>query len=357
VACAISLCLLLPPILGVALRLADGMLPNTETYWRSSPRGVDLLAFFLPNPNHPLWGGWTHDALLPDASDAFPEFVAAFSLIGLSLIAAAFVRRKLPAFWVVFTLLFAWLSLGPFVHIAGQNSYVIGPWALLRYLPIIGMARSPARFAIVAILGASILSGFAIEWWVRKHSSPRLAAVILALALAVELAAAPRELYSASIPDVYGIIATAADSRARVLQLPTGIRDGTSSIGDFSAATLYFQTRHGRPIIGGYLSRVADARKRRSERLPMLRALNALSEPGLVPPQEWLEAGRTAAARFLERTCVGFVVVDKQRASNALRSFAAEALRLQPVHEDERFELLVPTNPPPCLSDIGPHGS
>lgn len=139
-----------------------------------------------------------------------------------------------------------------------------------------------------------------------------------------------------------------------MLQVPTGIRDGTSSIGDFSAETLYFQTRHGRPLISGYLSRVADARKRRSERLPMLRALNALSEPGLVPA-EWLEAARADASHFLERTCVGFVVVDKQRASNALRSFAAEALSLQPVHEDERFERLVPINTPPCLSDIAPH--
>jgi len=106
-----------------------------------------------------------------------------------------------------------------------RNTYVIGPWALLRYVPVIGMARSPARFAIVAVLGASILSGFSVEWWVRQRSSPRLAASMLVMVLAVELLPAPRVLHSASIPEVYGLIATAADSSARVLQLPTGIRD------------------------------------------------------------------------------------------------------------------------------------
>ena len=74
----------------------------------------------------------------------------AFALIS---VAAGAPGRKLPGAWIAFTLFFAVLSLGPFIHIAGQNTYVIGPWAPLRYMPIIDMARSPARFAVVATLG------------------------------------------------------------------------------------------------------------------------------------------------------------------------------------------------------------
>ena len=45
--------------------------------------------------------------------------------------------------WVALTIGFALLALGPFVYIAGVNTHVPGPWALLRYVPVIGLARMP----------------------------------------------------------------------------------------------------------------------------------------------------------------------------------------------------------------------
>ena len=52
---AIGTCLVLlsPLLTGVATRYLQGRLPGTVTYWRSSPRGVDLFAYLVPNPNHP----------------------------------------------------------------------------------------------------------------------------------------------------------------------------------------------------------------------------------------------------------------------------------------------------------------
>ena len=350
VACGVCLVLLLPLLLGIGMRLQQGRLPGTVTYWRSSPGGVDLFSYLVPNPNHPVLGRWTRDALLPDRPDAFPEFVAAFSWVAFALIGVAAARRKLPAFWVAFTLFFAALSLGPFIHIAGQNTYVIGPWALLRYMPIIDMARSPARFAVVATLGLCVLFAFAQEAWLRRRGTGRLTGVALTVAMAAELLPAPRTLFSAHIPEVYGLIAASADRSARVLQLPTGIRDGTSSLGDFNPATMYFQTRHGRPLIGGYLSRVSEFRKQQNHRLPVLRALNALSEPGFVVPPEWLTEASQGRDRFFSRSCVGFVVVDRRKASPALQAFAVDVLRLTSVHRDEGYDLLVPVDPPTCVS-------
>jgi len=349
VACAVCLVLLLPLLLGIALRIQQDRLPETVTYWRSSPGGVDLLAYAVPNPNHPWLGRWTHDTLLPDRADAFPEFVAAFSWVALAVIAAAAMRRTLPRFWIAFTLFFAALSLGPFIQVGGQNTYVIGPWALLRYVPIVEMARSPARFAIVATLGACVLFAFACDRWLLRRWPPRTAGLLLMLAMAVELSPVPRALFSAEIPEVYSVITRSGNQSASVLQLPTGVRDGTSSLGDFNPADLYFQTRHGRPIVGGYLSRVSELRKRQNQRLPMLRALNALSEPGFVVPPEWLLEAREARDAFFSRSCVGFVVVDRRRAAPALRAFAADALRLTRVHQDAAYELFVPVDPPPCV--------
>jgi hypothetical protein len=341
------LVLLLPELVGIALRFVNGRLPGTEIYWRSSPRGVDTLAYVVPNPNHPWFGDLTRQWFLPDQPYGFPEFVGSFSIVAFAVIATGAWLRLLPRFWVAFTGFFVWLSLGPFIHIAGINTYVIGPWALLRYVPVIGMARSPSRFAVVAVLGMSLLVAFALQGLRHRYAAPRWAGALLAVMLAIELLPAPRPLYSAAVPDVYRLIATTDDESGRLLELPTGIRDGTSSLGNFSASSAYFQTSHRRPLIGGYLSRLSRWRKAENERAPMLWALFALSEGRDLSPDRKDEARHSRVA-FLRRTCVRFVVVNKQRASNDLQAFAVDALGLTRVHEDEAYVLFIPADPPAC---------
>ncbi len=43
-----------PVIFGLGQRMADGRLKSPPIFWRSSPRGVDLLGFLSPNPNNPV---------------------------------------------------------------------------------------------------------------------------------------------------------------------------------------------------------------------------------------------------------------------------------------------------------------
>jgi hypothetical protein len=348
VSCGVALVLLLPTLVGLLLRARAGRLPETATLWRSSPRGVDLLAYLVPNPNHPLLPGWTQAFWLPDKSDAFPEYVAAFPLVALGIIALAGVWRVLPRFWVAFTLFFMLLSLGPFIHVAGYQTYVTGPWALLRYVPVIEMARSPARFALVAMLGASVLLAFALESYFRTRRV-RWVVVVPAVVLAsFELVPGPRTMYSAEIPALYSLVAQGGGPDSSVLELPTGLRDGTSSIGDFDATSMYHQTHHGRPLIGGYLSRISEWRKRASMDAPMMRALIALSDPEMGASPQWLEEGRAERRRFLSESCVRFVVIDGHRATPALRAYALETLNLSAVMEEGRYQLFVPVDPPPC---------
>ena len=354
VAVAVSLIWLLPLLVGLVLRFVEGRLPGTETFWRSSPRGVDVLAYIVPNPTHAWFGARTSQWFMPDRPDAFPEFVASFSLIAFAVITAAAWRGLLPRFWVAFTAFFVALSLGPFVHVAGVNTNVIGPWALLRYVPVIGMARSPSRFAIVAILGFSLLFAFAVEELYRRRAADRrlvwsaVGAVLLALLMA-ELAPTPRPLFATTVPEVYGLITAnvPGEETGRLLELPTGVRDGTSSRGNFNIATQFFQTSHRRPLIGGYLSRVSRWRKQENERTPMLRALHTLSEDRDLPPGLADEA-TDSRNEFLRRSCVEFVVVNKHAASIELEGFAVQALGLTLVHEDPDFVLYTPIIRPPC---------
>jgi len=346
---ATSLIVLLPMLVGIILNVVDGTQPSVPIYWRSSPRGVDLFAYLVPNPMHPLFGDATRRWLLPPVSDAFPEFTAAFPLTAWALVALALWRGLLPRLWVAFTTFFLLLSLGPFLHAFGINTQTVTPWAILRYVPVVGLARSPARFSIVAILGLALLTAFAIErYWVKEGRRRAWVPVLVAAMLVFELWPAPRTLYSAEVPQVYEMVAASnANPEGRLLELPTGIRDGVSSLGDFNASTQFFQTRHRRPVVGGYLSRVSEQRKADVRRAPVLRVLFALSE-GSDVSEEWLDEAREARTRFLARTCVRYVVVDKLRASARLRTVASELLELVSVHEDDRYELLWPMNPPMC---------
>ena len=170
---------------------------------------------------------------------------------------------------------------------------------------------------------------------------------LVAALLAFELVAAPRPLYSAAVPDVYKLIATTDEESGRLLELPTGIRDGTSSIGDFNASSEYFQTSHRRQLIGGYLSRVSTWRRSENLRAPVLRALYTLGE-GHDLPAEWRDEAGKSRDDFVARSCVKYVLVNKRRATPALRTFSVDALRLTSLHEDQDYELLVPADPPPC---------
>ncbi len=360
IAIAACLVLMVPPLAGLAIRFANDRLPDTQVFWRTSPRGLDLLAYLVPNPNHAWFGEWTRQWFMPPEPDAFPELVASFSFVAMALVAVGAWRRALPRLWVVFTTIFVALSLGPFVQVAGMNTYAIGPWALLRYVPLVGMARSPARFAILAALGLALLAAYAIDELRARRAAGRWAGVLVALLAAFELLPAPRVLHSAAIPEIYGRIAaqTNRDESGRLLELPTGMRDGTSSMGNYTALSSYFQTGHRRPLVGGYLSRVSGWRKTQTSRVATLRALMTLSEGRTLSDAEAAD-GRQASDRFLRRSCTRFVMVDKHLASPALQQFAIESLHLRLREEDDNHALYTPVDPPPCdppsarrLSDV-----
>ena len=271
---------LAPVLYGLGERIAEGRFVTPSIFWRSSPRGVDLLSFVTPNPLHPLVRWFTGDPLVVRPTH-FVEYTASLSLVSLLVIAVAiwgagYRPRKR---WFILTIGFALLALGPFIYIAGTNTHVPGPWALLRYAPGFGLARMPSRFAIVALLGVAVLMAGALaaigERWPERRRS---IGAIVALLLVFELWPAPRTLYSAEVSPIYDRIA--ADPRpVRVLILPFGVRDGVWEAGNFRPHSQYNQTRHGKTLIGGYLSRISRKRvQSMRENYPTLDALIKLSE-------------------------------------------------------------------------------
>jgi hypothetical protein len=331
-----------PVLYGLGTRMIDGRYVDPPTLWRSSPRGVDFLGLVEPNPNHPAVR-WFDDRQATDGA-AFVEYTAAMSLVALLVVGLAVWRAgyRPRAGWLALTAGFAALALGPFVFFAGVNTYVPGPWAVLRYLPLIGAARTPTRFAVVAALGLAILLAGALAALGRRYPQRRrLITAVAGLCLAIELLPAPRTLYSAEIPEIYRIIA--ADARdVRILQLPFGVRDGVSSSGNFTALYQYFQTLHGKKLIGGYLSRISTKRVGEVRAQPTLGALLTMSEGGQLSPEQ-AAVVRQRGPMFVTRAKLGYVVIDRARTPAHLRDLVIEAWALREIARDETRTLYRPT--------------
>jgi hypothetical protein len=336
---------LAPVLYGLSDRIAEGRFVLPEIFWRSSPRGVDLLSFVTPNPLHPIARAVSENpqVLRPTI---YVEYTASLSLVALAVIAIAVWRAgyRPRKGWVVVTIGFALLALGPFIYVAGVNTHVPGPWALLRYAPGFGLTRMPSRFTIVALLGLAVLMAGALaaigERWPKRR---RAIAAIVGVLLVFELWPAPRTLYSAEISPIYDRIA--ADPRTvRVLVLPFGVRDGVWETGNFRPRSQYNQTRHGKALIGGYLSRIS---RRRVERMrkdyPTLDALIKLSE------NRPLDASVKATLEergdtLLKQGNVGYVVIDERFVPHDRAALVIETFKLREVARDRHLALYEPAN-------------
>ncbi|HYE87268.1 MAG TPA: hypothetical protein VEA16_12995 [Vicinamibacterales bacterium] len=337
-----------PVLYGLGGRIIEGRFASPQIFWRSSPRGVDLLSFITPNSQHPIVRWFAEDPLLLWPT-IYVEYTASLSLVALAVIAIAMWRAdyRPNRRWLVLTIAFALLALGPFIYVAGVNTHVPGPWALLRYLPGFGLARMPTRFAIIASLGIAVIFAGALAAIGTKWPQRRRLIVSAATLLVVfELWPAPRTLYSAAISPIYDRIAQ--DPRpVRVLSLPFGVRDGTWETGNFRPRSLFNQTRHGKALIGGYLSRISPRRvERMREQYPTLTALIKLSERTPLDP-EVAQSLRERGDDLMSKGNVGYVVIDSRFIPPDRAELVIDSFKLRQLQQDGHLTLFVPDRPEP----------
>lgn len=342
VAAALTAAAVLSPVLFPLVEAVGGAgALGAPVLWRSSARGMDLAAFVVPNPLHP-WLSWIAADWIASRPEGFVENVASvpWTMIGVVAIGLALYKAALPKGWTAWTATFLMLSLGPFIHIAGLNTYVPTPWTLLRYVPGVSAARMPTRFGVLVAMGAAMIFCLVLAEMRRRSRRPAILAAIAGLLLILELLPAPRQLYSAQLPAVHQTIA--ADPRPlRVLNLPLGIRDGLTSEGNYTARSQFHQTMHGKPLIGGYISRLPRAQMGIYDESVTLRTLLALSEGNAVEAGD-LALARERAGAAMRRFKIGWVVIDRARTSPRLEAFAREWLNLRLVQSAEGYDLYVP---------------
>jgi len=335
VACVVVLS---PLLSAMAPQLQQREWVNPRILWRSSAAGADLLAFFVPSPLHPVWGSLFSRGMRQLPGDVV-ENTASIPWVAITILvlAVAWAGTRLPRYWVAFTTFFGLLALGPFVQIAGVQTYVPTPWAVLRYLPVIGAARVPTRFSIMLMFGIALLVAVAIRDLRRRWRHPAAATAVVSALLLLELSPAPRQIHSARVPSVYHIIA--ADPRpVRVMHLPIGLRDGMQSFGNTSAEYQFFQTVHQKPIIGGYVSRLPKDKIGRVRQIRLMRVLLDMSA-GEHLSDERLVRAALSARPTLESLNVGYIVITRSRSTEQLQEFARTAFGAAYVSSDGEIDL------------------
>jgi hypothetical protein len=342
VAAVVGALLMSPQLFAIAARASDGRMVHVPVPWRSSAPGLDAVSFLLPNPNHPL----APKALVDWVSRQpghFEENVASipWTAIAVILIAWRLGARARSRFWLAVTLLFAAMALGPFIRVAGLDTYIPTPWTFLRYVPLIAEARMPARMAVIVVMGIAVLfAGALATITARAPDRRRWILVGVGAALVFELMPAPRRLHAATVPSIYEVVAR-DPAPTMVLELPFGVRDGLSSFGDYTARSQFHQTFHGKPLVGGSMSRVSDRKKAFYRSWPLLNTLMQLSEPQLqagVVTDSVVASGRD----FVDRVNLGYVVMETGRVRPELRTFAIRALGLELIDEGDGYELYKP---------------
>jgi hypothetical protein len=230
--------------------------------------------------------------------------------IGLLGLVVAF-RKRDPTrvtalFWSLIALSFWIMSLGPTLTIGGQITGMPLPYATLQDLPVFRVGRDPGRFAVVAILGVSILAAFGMRELFRlsKLAAPRwpllrrgrlVRAAICSLFVVVVLwgpviASGEARADPPDWPEFYKEIAQDPSTYA-ILELPAYTDKGKGE-----NHYMMYQALHNKPRFSGRLARDHALTNPNNfiKRASLFRHLWMLDLPDdlrneFYPPQDFLE--------------------------------------------------------------------
>ena len=383
--------LIMAPRLHSLALTGDRLLGDARQFNERS--SADLVAFFLPNPLHPLWGeavsrfylGLHPTAFLWNVSLGLVACVLALAPLMQTIhqrrktndargqtsgvLAATEVKpssallpdRWSSGAWRWWTLLGATLvlAMGEELRVLGVHTGLPLPYALLADLPGIRASHRPNHFVILSIALLALLAARGCMFLVSQptggeaHDTHRArrgvrlrrwtpAALVIALVLVVDGWAGALPLVTRPIPEGY---AQLPPGDGAILPVPVNLNVSRSE-------NLWYQTAHGRPIIGGFIGREPPYPLGRYA--PGVRELRygRRDSPDIVWPG-WPEAARESLAHY----GVAYVLFhpDAMKQSAApMRALAAE-MGLAPTYADERLAIypVPPVDAPRPLVYLG----
>ena len=216
---------------------------------------ADGLGLITPPSFNPLYEGLV-DGLYPRFLTIFPEWES--YLGGLAVLLGAIglftARHRRMLFWVLVLAVFTIVSMGSHVQLLGKEFEAVKlPCYFLKELPGFDSMRSPKNLLNVSMLAVAVLAGFGTHRLIQRGFSARtflanIALSLIVVALLFDYWGWPRSLpiSDASVPEFYRELGR-DPGEVVVLNIPI------PSLGN--SKPLYYQTVHGKKMIGGYVTR------------------------------------------------------------------------------------------------------
>lgn len=206
---------------------------------------ANLLDFWLPSALHPLWGAASERVSRQWHSYIFGWNVSlSYTALGLAVAGVALAWRAAWR-WGVLALAMLVLALGPRLMIGTWATDLPLPYEALLQLPVLAIARRPSHFVVFTTLLLAPLAALGVRALLARWGTARQSLVFagVALLLALELLPPRWPLHVLSVHPFY---ATLPPSDEALLELPPPYE---------SSERLQAQIMHGRPILGGFVSR------------------------------------------------------------------------------------------------------
>jgi hypothetical protein len=221
----------------------------------------DLVALFIPSYYNGIFSSIssapsvysTYFAQDPTERVAYIGFtVIALSLYGL------YRNRRHEALWLILAVVFGWLTLGPYIQIAGNLTPVPGPYYLYHLIPVMNVIKEPGRFDLIFTMMLSILAAFGAKALIERvgevKSGKRMAyLVVVVLFLLVFIEGNGMPVGSASSgqtatqvaqSNLYPLLASLKGNFS-ILQLP-------ALQSPYAAEATYYTSITHKPLVGGY---------------------------------------------------------------------------------------------------------
>jgi hypothetical protein len=242
-----------------------------------------------------------------------------YATLALALLGAWCGRGRLRA-WVWSAVIFGVLCLGPLLQINGRYRFSLDsllpegvtfplPFALLHFIPLVNANRAPNRNSVILMLALAVLAASGAAWLLRRigesanrrisesanqritqhatRNTPplvHLSTCLLAAFILLEHLAIPLPTTDARAPEIYSRIAQEPGDFA-IMQLPLGWRNSFGVLGSEQTQFQYFQTVHGKPMLGGNISRAPAFKMEYFRRIPLFQALTDLEMYRDVSPE------------------------------------------------------------------------
>lgn len=322
VALAVSGPLLVP--MAFAVRAGEGARPDLTLMILYSARPLRWV--------QPPFSSWAFEGLsdgftgaASDEGVAYPGIVA---LVG-AVIAVRYLGRAVRPWMLMLAIGFV-LALGPYLSYGDRYLPIPLPYAATALVPGLSSLRVPGRFTIVGTLALAVLAAQGIAEMQRRWPRRRpLMLVVLAVVLAVDLWPARLPTRGDEVPRPYEVIAS-DPAQGAVLDVPLQWSTGQKIIGDqqhHHPIFMTYATRHGRPMVGGSVSRYP------ADRLEQLLATGVYRQVLSLQDEPGFDDLAIFGAEELRRLGIDFVVYHRDRPQPAALAYL-ESLRLPVLADD-----------------------